>query len=127
MSEHYEMKIYWDERVGEWVGVAPELNGCVVSASTELEAFKELSLAMKAWLEAANEYGWNIPEPIAGKDLQGRILLRLPKSLHRELLEEAVEEGTTLNQYCLFRLAARRPRNVRLTKLKAGSRQKAGA
>jgi hypothetical protein len=37
----------------------------------------------------------------------GRIVLRLPKTLHRELLENAAKEGVSLNQYCLYRLAQR--------------------
>ena len=37
----------------------------------------------------------------------GRIVLRLPKSLHGELISEARHEGISLNQYCLYRLSAR--------------------
>jgi predicted HicB family RNase H-like nuclease len=35
----------------------------------------------------------------------GKIVLRLPKSLHSELADEAKREGISLNQYCLYRLA----------------------
>jgi len=35
----------------------------------------------------------------------GKISLRIPKSLHRELVEEAAKEGVSLNQYALYRLA----------------------
>jgi predicted HicB family RNase H-like nuclease len=37
----------------------------------------------------------------------GRIILRLPKSLHKELINAAKHEGVSLNQYCLYRLASR--------------------
>jgi predicted HicB family RNase H-like nuclease len=36
----------------------------------------------------------------------GRIVLRLPKSLHGELIDEAKREGISLNQYCLYRLSS---------------------
>jgi len=35
----------------------------------------------------------------------GKILLRIPKTLHRDLVEAAKEEGVSLNQYCLYKLA----------------------
>jgi len=35
----------------------------------------------------------------------GKIALRIPKSLHHELAEAAKEEGVSLNQYCLYKLA----------------------
>lgn len=34
----------------------------------------------------------------------GKILLRIPKSLHRRLAEAAKVEGVSLNQYALYRL-----------------------
>ena len=38
----------------------------------------------------------------------GNISLRIPKELHRELVETAKEQGVSLNQYCLYRLARQR-------------------
>ena len=35
----------------------------------------------------------------------GKISLRIPKSLHAKLAEQAHEEGVSLNQYCLYKLA----------------------
>ena len=35
----------------------------------------------------------------------GKIALRIPKSLHAELAEQARREGVSLNQYCLYKLA----------------------
>lgn len=34
----------------------------------------------------------------------GRIMIRIPKSLHRGLKEEALKEGVSLNQYILYKL-----------------------
>lgn len=41
------------------------------------------------------------------RDMQynGRILIRLPKSLHKGLIEEAKKEGISLNQFILYKLA----------------------
>ena len=35
----------------------------------------------------------------------GKISLRIPKSLHTKLTEQARLEGVSLNQYCLYKLA----------------------
>ena len=35
----------------------------------------------------------------------GRLVLRIPKSLHRTLKKEAEAEGVSLNQYMLYKLA----------------------
>ena len=34
----------------------------------------------------------------------GKIALRIPKTLHAELAEQAKREGVSLNQYCLYKL-----------------------
>jgi len=39
----------------------------------------------------------------------GKISLRLPKSLHRSLANCAQEEGISLNQYILYKLAQNNP------------------
>lgn len=35
----------------------------------------------------------------------GRILARVPRSLHKRLVEEAQAEGVSLNQYVLYKLS----------------------
>ena len=35
----------------------------------------------------------------------GKIVLRIPRSLHRQLKERAAVEGVSLNQYMLYKLA----------------------
>jgi hypothetical protein len=45
-------------------------------------------------------------EHIAAKrEYNGKILLRVPRELHAELVETAKTQGVSLNQYCLYKLA----------------------
>lgn len=111
VDPRYEMKVFWSDEDKEWVAIVPELTGCSASGRTPERALKELETAMELWLESRRESGWPIPKPIATRDLKGKILLRLPKDLHRELLEEAVGQGVSLNQYLLYRLAGPAPRS----------------
>ncbi len=39
------------------------------------------------------------------EDYSGKLVLRIPRSLHKALKEEAAVEGVSLNQYMLYKLA----------------------
>ncbi|TCK05261.1 type II toxin-antitoxin system HicB family antitoxin [Phorcysia thermohydrogeniphila] len=87
-----------------------ELEGCMTEADTLEEVLKLLEDAKRAWIETALEEGLDIPLPESmreEKEYSGRILLRLPKSLHRKLAEAAKEEGVSLNTYIINLLSAR--------------------
>lgn len=121
--EHYERKVFYHKPDKCWIAIAPQLQGCSAGGDTPDEALAELEVAMAGWLKAAKKYRHRTPEPIADKELNGRILLRLPKSLHKELLEEATEEGVSLNQYVLLVLAGRKAPASRAGKSAYGSIQ----
>src|SRR5437588_10907207 len=99
--EHYIRKVFYSKEDGEWIAVAPELRGCSASGATDKEALKELEGAIDLWLKGVRELGWDIPEPVTDREPSGKYLLRLPKSLQKELTAEAAEEGISLNQYLL--------------------------
>ncbi len=39
------------------------------------------------------------------RSYSGKLMLRIPKDLHRELAQAAKENGVSLNQYALYKLA----------------------
>ncbi|MCL2168660.1 MAG: type II toxin-antitoxin system HicB family antitoxin [Defluviitaleaceae bacterium] len=41
----------------------------------------------------------------AAQEFSGKISLRVPKSLHKDLVQEAKKEGISLNQFILYKLA----------------------
>jgi hypothetical protein len=55
--------------------------------------------AMRGWIEVSLEDGDPIPEPRLLEDYSGKFVVRLPRSLHRDLVEMASQEGVSLNQY----------------------------
>ena len=87
-----------DEYAG-WFARVVELPGCMTQADT----FEELSVmikdAMMAWIESAREDNESIPLPRSLEDYSGRFVVRIPKSLHRELVEMAEREGVSLNTF----------------------------
>jgi antitoxin HicB len=62
---------------------------------------------MRLWLVVAVERGDRVPEPVPepARAYSGRFVLRLPKSLHRQLAERAEAEGVSLNTLALAALA----------------------
>ncbi len=57
--------------------------------------------AREAWIIDAFKDDDLIPEPTANRSYSGKFILRIPKSLHRDLTQRASEEGVSLNQYAL--------------------------
>lgn len=84
-----------------------ELDGCMTVGNSAQDALEMLDDAKREWLTAALEEGVDIPLPqtMKGEKFSGRFALRMPKSLHQKLTEEAGEEGVSLNQYIVTLLA----------------------
>jgi predicted RNase H-like HicB family nuclease len=105
MALPYKIEIMPDADEGGFAARLPELPGCITVGETKEDALANIEDAKRAWLEAAMEDGQSIPEPFSLDDYSGQFKLRIPKSLHRLLAEHAREEGTSMNQYCLYLLA----------------------
>lgn len=61
--------------------------------------------AMRGWIETALEDGLPIPLPRPREAYSGKFMVRMPKSLHRELAEAAEREGVNLNAFINMALA----------------------
>lgn len=75
-----------------------EFPGCIAEGDTAEEAVASVERTALAWIDAQLEKNQKIPAPISGSDYSGRILVRLPRSLHRSLALKAAADGTSLNQ-----------------------------
>ena len=118
MSLPYKIEIipYPD---GGYFARVKELTGCMTEADTLEELFEMIEDAKRSWLEVAIEDGIEIPLPevIEEEKYSGRILLRLPKYLHRELAESAKEEGMSINAYIVSLLSERNAERKILRKI----------
>jgi len=77
-------------KVAEWPG-------CMTAGDTRAEALAHIGDAMWDWVKSRIDDGLNIPEPMAA--FSGKLLLRLPTSLHRDADRRAKAEGVSLNQW----------------------------
>ncbi len=103
----YTIKITYDndEENPGWVAQVVELPGCFTQADTFEELGEMVQDAMRSWLETSLEMGQPIPEPAVDEAYSGKFVVRLPRSLHRQLVETAEREGVSLNQLVNVTLA----------------------
>jgi len=99
----YTIEITPDPSGGYAESVA-ELPGCITQAETWAEINALIRDAMAGWIAIKLEDGLPVPLP-ADPAVPARVLLRLPRSLHRELTLAADREGVSFNQYLVYQLA----------------------
>ncbi len=86
----------------------PQLPGCISDGETIAEAIKNGQDALESWLHAAKQHGDPIPKRAAHSienRYNGKILNRVPKTLHARLAARAKDEGVSLNQLILSLVA----------------------
>lgn len=104
---NYPFKVTPDPEVG-WFAKIPDLPGCWGTGPTVQAAIRDTEVNKRIWIEMSLEDGSEIPEPRSDEDYSGQFLLRLPKSLHHALSEEAKWEGVSMNQYVVALLTEKR-------------------
>lgn len=82
-----------------------ELPGCMTEADSYVEAAEMIQDAMRGWIEIALEDGREIPQPKLTDDYSGKFVVRLPRSLHRDVAMAAEQDAVSLNQFIVTTLA----------------------
>jgi RNA polymerase sigma-B factor len=112
-----------------WTAKVDELPGCVGRGDNPEEAVRSVRGAMEAWIAHALSKQRAIPEPRPESGHSGRLLLRMPHSLHCQLAGAAESREVSLNSFIVSSLtravgvpsgeeagdAARRPRGEEAT------------
>jgi len=102
----YPVKIEYDDEDSLFVADFLDLPGCSATGSTVAEAYERAQEAKTEWLRVTLEQGLPIPRPSKTREYSGRLLLRLPVSLHAKLSDRARVNGASLNQYIVHLLSA---------------------
>ena len=103
----YKVEIFPEENGEGFTAIIPELPGCMTASEDFSDLESLIQDAKRVWIEVALKHGDHIPEPAPEevKEYSGKFLVRVPKSLHRELSVRAEVEGTSLNQLIVAMLA----------------------
>jgi antitoxin HicB len=89
-----------------WVATVQELPGCESRGATPESAAAGVREAIERWKAAAKAEGREIPPPGAAASHSGKLLVRMPRSLHAELVRASEREGTSLNAYIVAALSS---------------------
>ena len=88
-----------------WAARVVELPGCITQADTFEELGEMIEDAMRGWIEVSLEDGDPIPEPRYLDEYSGKFVARVPRSLHRDLVQSANRNGVSLNAFVNMALA----------------------
>jgi antitoxin HicB len=89
-----------------WRAMVEELTGCEARGSTPAEAASRIPAALAEWVASAQAEGRDIPEPRDARAYSGKLLLRMPQSLHAELAQAEERDQVSLNAHINLLLAA---------------------
>jgi antitoxin HicB len=108
MSLPYHLMLVRDgeDKGKPWTASVEELPGCTSHGKTSDQALDGIEAAMAKWIAVALEEGREIPEPKSATSHSGRLLLRMPRTLHADLTRASEREGVSLNQFITDVLAA---------------------
>jgi len=107
MSLAYPIRVYPEPDGSGYTAEISDLPGCITCADTLEELWAMIEDAKRGWLELALEDGDSIPDPSLPTldNGSGKFTVRVPRSLHRKLVEQARREGVSLNQFINVALA----------------------
>jgi antitoxin HicB len=112
----------WDDGRGPYyVARVIELPDLFMDGDTPEEALKELEEEKPEYIELYLKLGNKMPEPLKTQNYSGKVVLRLPASVHEDLARMAAMEGVSLNQYMVAALSKRVGRDEVLMKEKKGT------
>jgi antitoxin HicB len=105
--ETYSIRIVWSDEDEGYVATSPEFDDLSAFGSTAREAAAQLELAVRAAIATYRDSGWTLPEPKRVHEHSGQLRVRLPRSLHGRLADEAERDGVSLNTLIVTCLAMR--------------------
>ena len=99
--DRYLKIVEWSEEDQCYIGSVPGWIGKCCHGDNEMEVYKELCQILDEWIEIYKKDGIILPLATANKKYSGKFVLRTGKELHQALSIKALDEGESLNSYCV--------------------------
>lgn len=93
----YSQYVVWSAEDAQFVAICPELGHLIALGDTEEAAVSELKTAIELVLGSMAEAGEVPPARIEHSSHSGQFRVRLPKSLHAQLVMRAMIDRVSLN------------------------------
>ena len=97
---NYEIKVFpqtADDGSTYWTACFPAIPECVGGGDTPEEAVAEANENLSFYLEYLEDEGKTAPKEYSVPEYNGKISLRVPKSIHKALAEAAENDGVSIN------------------------------
>ena len=104
-KEQYEYKVYWSTEDQAYIGKVAEFPSLAVHGDTPQDALQEIQFVVKEVVQELKKRKEPIPQPLSLQAYSGKLNLRMPPYLHRELVSEAHWQKVSLNQLIVSKLA----------------------
>lgn len=104
----YSMRIAWSEEDELFVATCPEFDDISALAPSYEEAVAELREAITLAVDTYKHEEWPLPKPQNAEVYSGQFRVRLPRSLHAWLVNQAQCEHVSLNTFVASRLSQAR-------------------
>lgn len=110
MANHYTYRVEWCADEDQYLARCVEISGFYASAPTAQDALARIEADVDEHLREMDEtYGGQPPTPLTEQNYSGRFMVRTSRALHARLMMEATEQGVSLNQWVVQKLADRKP------------------
>lgn len=116
MNKH-AISIKWSDEDNSFVAIIPGIKALSAFGATREKALSELCIAAEAYFEALRTTGKSLPLPEKMLPYSGQLRLRMPKSLHAALSDEAESENISLNTYIVSLLSEKHIERKLLNKI----------
>jgi predicted HicB family RNase H-like nuclease len=105
-NDRYTYRITWSEDDKEYAGLCSEFPGLSWLAPTPEEALRGIRKVVADAVADMEANGEIPPSPLSGRSYSGKLMLRIPPEIHRQLALKAAEEGVSLNRLISSKLSA---------------------
>ena len=103
---HYTYRVAWSAEDGEFVATCLELPSLSWLADSQIDALQGLEAVVRDVVVDMEQQGEKTPLPLSERRFSGKFNVRVGEHLHRDLAIHAAEDGMSLNQYVVRKLAA---------------------
>ena len=104
-AHHYTYQVRWDAKSKQYQATVAELPECSAASPSQIEALTAVETEAMRRVAAMHTAGIPAPIPLTERRYSGKILLRIPPELHRELSIAAATQHISLNRLIANRLA----------------------
>lgn len=105
-TDQYTYRITWSEEDKEFVGLCAEFSSLSWLAGTQeaaLQGIRRVVAEVVADMQSNKE---TVPQPLATRRYSGRLMVRIPPHMHRDLTIQAAEAKVSINRLISSRLAS---------------------